>query len=136
MPCLGSASQLKGEQNFHIPCVGTGERAACCPICPSIVILTPDTLARGNPPGEGAATKRRTTDGRRAERSKPPDPHEEGLPGAGGVPPILGNSPAFPEDVDTFGLHRSGRERGRRGTQTLAHWRARTRGGRCWSRAL
>src|SRR5712691_336915 len=50
MPCLGSASQLKGEQNFHIPCVGTGERAACCTICPSIVILTPDTLARGNPP--------------------------------------------------------------------------------------
>ena len=90
-----------------------GEQAASCPISPSnlFIILTPtpaplplDTLTRENLScGEGAATKRCTTEDRRPGPSKLSSLHEEDLQEAGGVPSVLGNSPVFPEDIDPLG---------------------------------
>lgn len=109
---LGSALQLEGEQNFHIPCVGSELHAA--PSAPQIfsspsplppVPSPSDTLTRENlSRGEGAATKRRTTDGHRPGHSKSSSTREEDLQEAGGVPSVPGNSPAFPENIDLFGL--------------------------------
>ena len=109
---LGSASQLEGEQNIHIPCVGSELHAA--PSAPqnsssSLSPLPPvpppsDTLVRKNPScGEGAAAERCATEDRRPEPSKPSSPHEEDLQEAGGVPSVPGDSPAFPEDLDLLG---------------------------------
>jgi hypothetical protein len=44
--CSGSASQLEGEQNFHVPCVGSEQYASPCIPQPSnfliiILALTP-----------------------------------------------------------------------------------------------
>src|SRR5260221_10887679 len=60
--CIGSGSQLEGEQNIHIPCVGSEPHAA--PSAPqnfpssfSPFPSPPDTLARENlSRGEGAAS--------------------------------------------------------------------------------
>ena len=110
--CIGSASQLEGEQNIHSPSVG-GELHAAPPApqnFPSSFSPSPfppfDTLVRENPSrGEGIATKRRAIDDRpHPKPSKLPDTHGEGLQEAGGVPSVLGNSPAFPENPDPFGL--------------------------------
>ena len=60
--------------------------------------LTPLRLARENlSRGEGVATEQRATETRHPEPSKPPDTHGKDLQEAGGVPSVLGNSPAFPE---------------------------------------
>ena len=69
------------------------------------VPLPLDTLARENSPrGESTATEQRAIEDRPCpEPSKPPNPQED-LQEAGGVPSIPGNSPAFPEVIDPFGL--------------------------------
>jgi len=110
--CIGSALQLEGEQNFHIPCVGSELHAA--PSAPQHFSLSPlppipsplDTLARENSPrGEGAATKRRTIEDRpRPELWKPPDPQAEDLQEAGGALSALGNVPVILEGPDPRGL--------------------------------
>jgi hypothetical protein len=104
--CRGSASQLKGEQNFHIPCVGSELHAA--PSTPQHFSFSPfppfDTLTLENPScGQTAATKQHTTKDLCPECLKPPDAQAEDLHESGGVPSKLGNSPVFPEDVDSFG---------------------------------
>jgi len=107
--CIGSALQLEGEQNIHVPCVGSELHAA--PSAPqnsssSLSPLPPvpppsDTLAHENPShGEGAAAERCATEDHRPEPSKPSSPHEKDLQEAGGVPSVPGDSPAFPEDLD------------------------------------
>ena len=85
--CIGSALQLKGEQNFHIPCVGSKLHAA--PSAPQHFSLSPlppipsplNTLAcKNSPHGEGAATKQRTIkDCPCPELWKPPDLQAEDL---------------------------------------------------------
>ena len=66
---------------------------------------TPGHLARKYPPcGEGAATERHVTEDRCPKPWKPPDVQAEDLQEAGGVPPVPGNSPAFPDDVDPYPL--------------------------------
>jgi len=84
--CIGSASQLEGEQIFHLPCVGSKLHAAPSPpqIFPSSsspVLLPLDTLACKNSLcGEGAAIKwRATKDSHRPELWKLPDPQAEDL---------------------------------------------------------
>ena len=106
--CLESASQLEGEQTIFLPCTGSEQYASPCILqnFPSLISPFPsplDTLARENPPGEGTATERHTTEDCRPEPWKPPDMHAEDLQEAGGVPSVSANSPAFPENVDHFG---------------------------------
>jgi hypothetical protein len=128
--CLGSALQLEGEQNFHIPCAGS-ELHAACPTSPSIFVIFTLTLsvtvrhpARENAPGEGAASEwratdicperweppdlpcgegaaieRRTTEARRPEPWKPPDPHDEVLQESGGALSALGNVPVIQDHL-------------------------------------
>jgi len=112
--CIGSASQLEGEQNIDLPCVWSELHAAPpapqhfqSSFSPSPPVLLPlDTLTRKNPPrGEGAATEQRAIDDcPRPKPSKLSDTHGKGLQEAGGVPSVLDNSPAFPENPDPFGL--------------------------------
>jgi hypothetical protein len=107
--CRGSASQLEGEQNFHVPCVGSELHAApptpqnfSSPFSPFPSL--PDTLILENPSrGQDAATERCTTKDLRPERLKPPDAQAEDLHESGGVSSKPGDSPVFPEDVDPFG---------------------------------
>src|SRR5712691_10623946 len=104
--CRGSASLLEGEQNIDLPHVGSEQDAAqpapqnsslsFSPLPP--VPPPPDTLARENPPGEGAATERRATEDRRPEASKPLKLQAENLQEAG-LPLVPGDSPAFPDDM-------------------------------------
>ena len=103
--CLGSASLFKGEQNIHLPSAGSKHHATQpAPQNPSFSPFPPsDTLARENPPGEGAGSKWRATN-LRPKRWKPPDTQAEDLQEAGRVPTVPGDSPAFPENVDPFGL--------------------------------
>jgi hypothetical protein len=57
--CSGSVSLLKGEKNFHLPCVGSEQYASPCipqlsssSFSPSPLLLSPsDTLACENAPG-------------------------------------------------------------------------------------
>ena len=61
--CLGSASQLKEEQNIHIPCAGSELHAA--PTTPQIASPFPspsDTLACENQLREGTASEWCATD--------------------------------------------------------------------------
>jgi len=103
--CSWSASQLEGEQNIHIPCVGSELHAApSAPQTSTFSPFPPDAPTHENPPEEGAATERRATDYRHPEPWKPPDAQAEDLQEAGGVPSVPGNSPAFPENIDPFGL--------------------------------
>ena len=126
--CLGSASQLEGEQNFHMLCVGselhaTPPASQFSPFSPSP--LPPlDTLARENPPregaasewraidtcpecwdppdwpcGEGAAIERRDTEARRPEPWKPLDPHDEVLQESGGALSAPGNLPVIQDPL-------------------------------------
>ena len=106
---FGSASQLEGEQNIHLRCVGSKLHAA--PSTPQHFSLSPsppipspsDTLARENPSrGEGAATERRVIGDHHPEPWKLPDPQAEDLQETGGVPSVLGSLPAFPENPDPF----------------------------------
>jgi len=69
--CRESASLLKGEQNFDLPRVGSKQCAAqlarqTFPFSP----FPPDTLARENPLGEGAAIERRATEDLHPEHLK------------------------------------------------------------------
>jgi len=105
--CIGSALQLEGEQNIHIPSVGSKLHAAPptpqhFSLSPSLPIPLPlDTLARKNAPrGEGAATKQRTIEDRpRPEPPKPPDLHIEVLEKAGGALPVASAVPALAKDT-------------------------------------
>ena len=109
--CSGSASQLEGEKSICIPCVGS-ELHAGLPAPqnfePTFSRSPPplDTLARENSPhGEGAATKWCAIEEHPCpEPSKPSKPPDKNLQEARGVPPVPGDSPAFPEDIDPFGL--------------------------------
>jgi hypothetical protein len=119
--CLGSASQLEGEQNIHVPCAGSKLHAA--PTTPQIAspFSSPsNTLTRENLPREGAASEwcaadicpesweppdlpcregtaieRCTTEARRPETWKPPDLYDEALQESGGVLSALDNVPAI-----------------------------------------
>jgi len=108
--CFGSASQLEGEQNFHLPCVGSELHAAPSPpqIFPSSFspFPPPDTLAHENPSrGEGAATKRRIIEDHPCpEPRKPPDPQVVDLQEAGGALSASGNVPVILERPDSLGL--------------------------------
>jgi len=108
--CLGSALQPEGEQNIHIPCVGSKLHAA--PLAPQNISssqLPPiwplsDTLAHANLScGEGAATEQHATKGHCSKLWKPPDLHIEVLEKSGGVS-ALGDSPFLLGDLDPFGL--------------------------------
>jgi len=109
--CIRSASQLEGEQNFHLPCVGSKLHAAPSPpqIFPSSSspVLSPlDTLAHKNSlGGEGAAIKWHTTkDSHHPELWKLPNLQAEDLQEAGGVLSTLGNAPVILEGPDPLGL--------------------------------
>jgi len=110
--CIGSASQLEGEQNFHVPCVGSELHAApsapqhfSFSPSPPIPSPLPDTLTRDDPSrGEGTATEWHTIEDRCPELWKPPDLHIEVLEEAGGALLTLGNSPVLPENIGPFGL--------------------------------
>ena len=105
--CIGSALQLKGEQNIHIPSVGSKLQAAPptpqhFSLSPSLPVPLPlNTLARKNAPrGEGAATKQRAIeDCPCPEPPKPPDLCIEVLEKAGGVLPVASAAPALAEDT-------------------------------------
>ena len=109
--CIGSASQLEGEQNLHILCVGSELHAAPSapqnPSSSSSPFPSPsDTLVRNLSCGEGAATEQRTTDGPHPEHLKLPDLRVEDLEKSGGASalddsPILVGSPG---DFDRLGL--------------------------------
>ena len=107
---FGSASQLEGEQNFHLPCVGSELHAAPSPPqnFPSSFspFPPPDTPARENPShGEGAATERCIIeDHPRPGPQKPPDPHAEDLQETGGALSASGNVPVILEGPDPFRL--------------------------------
>jgi len=61
--CRESASLLKGEQNFDLPCVGSEQCATqLAPQTFPFSPFPPDTLVCKNPLGEGAAIERRTTE--------------------------------------------------------------------------
>src|SRR5260221_10370363 len=99
-----------GEKLSRTMC---GERAACCPICPSRppIFVSPlpsplDTLVCNLSCGEGAATERRATEDCRPEPSKPLKSQPESLQEAGVVLLVPGDSPALPDDIDPhpFGL--------------------------------
>ena len=91
--------------------------AGCCPTSPSkflIIVFTltpvpspPDTLARDNPLGKGAATERHATEARRPEPLKPPDLPTDDLEKSGGAS-ALDDSPILhgggPGDLDSLGL--------------------------------
>jgi len=84
-----------------------GEQAACHPMYPSTPIPSPlDTLTHKNLPcGEGAATEQYAIeDHLHPEPSKSLRLHEEDLPEAGGVPSAMGDSPASPKGVNSFGF--------------------------------
>jgi len=69
--CRESASLLKGEQNFDLPRVGSEQCAAqLAPQTFPFLPFPPDTLARENPPGEGAAIERRATEDLHPEHLK------------------------------------------------------------------
>jgi len=104
--CIGSASQLEGKQNIHLPCAGSKLHAA--PSAPQISLssLSPlslipppsDTLAHENPSrGEGAATEQHATEDHHPKPWKPPDGQAEDLHKSGGVS-ALDNSPFLPGD--------------------------------------
>jgi len=106
---IGSASLLEGEQNLFSPCAGSEQYASPC--TPQISSSSPssfpplDTLARENLLcEEGTATERRATKSRRPKPLKLSNAHEEDLQKAGGVPSVLGDSPAFPEVINPFEL--------------------------------
>jgi hypothetical protein len=104
--CRGSASQLEGEQNFHVLCVGSELHAA--PSTPqhfSFSSFPPfDTLILESPLcGQAAATEQCATKDLRPECLKLPDVQAEDLHKSGGVPSKPGDSPMFPEDIDPFG---------------------------------
>jgi len=109
--CIGSASQLEGEQNINLPSVGSELHAA--PSTPqhfSLSLSPPipspfDTLMRKNlPRGEGAATKRHAIeDHPRPKPSKPLNLHEV-VQEAGGALLTPGNISVLPENVDHSGL--------------------------------
>ena len=107
---FGSASQLEGEQNFHLPCVGSELHAAPSPPqnFPSSFspFPPPDTPAHENPShGEGAATERRVIeDHPRPGPRKPPDLHAEDLQETRGALSALGNIPVILEGPDPLGL--------------------------------
>jgi len=106
------ASQLEGEKNIHLRCVGSELHAAPSTPQNSSSSFSPspflplNTLTHKNSlHGEGAATKWHTIeDCPHPKPSKLPDTHGQGLQEAGGVPSVLGNSPAFLENPDPFGL--------------------------------
>ena len=107
-----SASQLKGEQNIHIPCVGSELHAALsAPHISSFSPLPPvplpsDTLMHKNLLEEGTATKQHTTDDRHLEPWKLPDTQAEDLHESGGVS-ASDDSPILLwglGDPDPFGL--------------------------------
>jgi len=110
--CIGSALQLEGEQNFHIPCVGSKLHAA--PSAPQHFSLSPlppilsplNTLAcKNSPHREGAATKWHTIkDCPCPELWKPPNLQAEDLQEAGGALSALGNVPVILEGPDPRGL--------------------------------
>ena len=120
--CLELASQLEGEQNFHIPCVGSELHAA--PPASLFSSFSPllqlDTLMRKNPLregtaskwrtinicpehwdppnlpcGEGAAIKQCNTEACRPETWKPHSPHDKVLQKSGGALSALGNTPVI-----------------------------------------
>ena len=111
---IRSALQLEGEQNFHIPYVGSKLHAApsapqnsSSSFSPSPPIPLPlDTLAHKNPLcGEGATTKQCTIDD--CPHPKPlklPDLHIKVLEEAGGALLTPGNSPVLLENIGPFGL--------------------------------
>ena len=97
---FGSALHLEGEQTKCEP------RAACCSTSLSNFFTL--TLARGNPPGEGAPSKSHATN-LRPERMNPPDLLAEDLEESGGVSaltdsPILPGDLGSPGDPDSLGL--------------------------------
>ena len=108
--CIGSASQLEGEQNFHLPCVGSKLHAAPSPPqnFPSSFspFLPPNTLTRENPLcGEGTATERHVIEDHPGpEPLKPPDLQAKDLEEAGGALSALGNVPVILEGPDPLGL--------------------------------
>jgi len=132
-----SALQLEGEQNINLPCVGSELHAAPpAPqnfqslLSPSPPIPSPsDTLVCENPShGEGIATEWHTTETRSPEPLKLPGMHGGDLQETGGVPSVLGNSPAFPENIDPFGLAGADKKVDARGVEPL-HIDAHKQGG-------
>jgi len=106
-----SALQLEGEQNIHLPCVGSKLHAAPC--TPQTFSFSPlpfpplNTFVHKNLlHGEGVAIELRVTKDYCPELWKPPDLHIEVLEKSGGVlasdnsPIILGGL----RDPDAFGL--------------------------------
>jgi len=108
--CIRSASQLEGEQNFHLPCVGSKLHAAPSPpqIFPSSFspFLPSDILVRKNPShGEGTATEwHAIKDHPHPEPQKLPNPQAENLQEAGGALSALGNVPVILGGLDPLGL--------------------------------
>ena len=104
--CIGSASQLEGEQNINLPSVGSELHAA--PPTPQIFsLLPPDTLACENSPrGEAAAIEQHATkDSRHPEPLKPPDGdlQESGGASASGDSPFLPGDHSSPGDLNSLG---------------------------------
>jgi len=102
--CRESASLLEGEQNIDLPRVGSERCAAqLAPQTFPFSPFPPDTLACENPPGEGAAIERHTTEDLCPKCLKLPDAQAEDQLEAGGVPSIPGESPVALEVIDPFG---------------------------------
>ena len=120
--CLESASQLEGEQNFHVLCMGSKLHAAPSASLFSsfLPLLQLDTLACKNPPregttskwhaintcperwdlpdllcGEGAAIEQCDTEAHCPETWKPPGLHDKVLQESGGVLSAPGNAPVI-----------------------------------------
>ena len=99
--CLGSASQLEGEQNFHILCMGSELHAA--PTAPhlsssSSLLFLSNTLTHENPPREGAASEWHVTN-TCPEHWHPSDlPYEEGAATKWHVTNVHCSKPLKPSD--------------------------------------
>ena len=110
---FGSASLLEGEQNIDLLHMGS-EQDDCSPSKLLIIVFTltpvpspPDTLARDNPPGKGAATERHATEARRPEPLKPPDLPTDDLEKSGEASALDDSSMPHgggPGDLDSLGL--------------------------------
>ena len=97
-----SITARRGE-NVYAPCVGSEPHVAPSVLKPFQIspILPSNALARANPLGEGAAPEWRATN-LCPRPLKQPD--AQAVQKAGVVTSVPGESPAFLEDIDTFGL--------------------------------